>query len=342
MDPPTPPDQREIETIRELARGFWYSAILRAAIKLDVFSILDGVALTAEELAGRISGATGYVRAFLEACEVLSLVERHGDRFTNSAVTSKYLVSGREGYIGDHALHHTNTWMSWGRLDEVVREGKTLLPFETGYIDEAAYWTNYMVGQNNRATSGQAYHLVNSVDLKGKRKLIDLGGGAASYSIALCQANPELRSVVVDRREPLAIARSMVEKHRLQDRITLMAGDFFDADLGADYDAVLISGVILIKSEADSRGLFQLAYDLLTPGGMIIVQDYMRIDRTPEQARVDVLENLYVKVVFDPGAGDRDGEEVASWLRGSGFTNLRLTPLPTQLALVTAEKPSGS
>ena len=29
------------EAVNELARAFWHSAILRAGIKLDVFSILD-------------------------------------------------------------------------------------------------------------------------------------------------------------------------------------------------------------------------------------------------------------------------------------------------------------
>ena len=56
-------------------------------------------------------------------------------------------------------FHHTNTWASWGRLDEIILEGKTLLPYETGFVDPPTYWTNYMMGQHNRAVSGQAYHL---------------------------------------------------------------------------------------------------------------------------------------------------------------------------------------
>jgi hypothetical protein len=47
---------------------------------------------------------------------------------------------------------------------------------------------------------------------------------------------------------------------------------------------------------------------------------------------------MYVLIGFDPGAGDRFGDEVASWLGESGFTNLKQIPLPTQLALITAEK----
>ena len=103
---------------------------------------------------------------------------------------------------------------------------------------------------------------------------------------------------------------------------------------------VLISGVVLIKSGEDCRQLFRLAYDLLLPGGMIIIQDYMRIDESAERKRLDTFEDMYVLVAFDPGAGDREGKEVASWLEASGFQNTRTIALPTQLALVTAEKPS--
>ena len=327
------------ESINELARSFWSSAILRAGIKLDVFSILEGNSLTSDDIAQRTSASSRYVRAFLDSCAVLDLLDKRGDTYTNSSQASRFLVKGKKEYVGDHALHHTNTWASWGRLDDVIREGKTLLPYETGYVDTATYWTNYMMGQHNRAASGQAHHLVESVDLRSRRKLLDLGGGAASYSIALCGANPQLKAVVLDSKEPLWIAEPLVEEHNLQGQITLLEGDFLETELETDYDVVLISGVVLITSEEDCHRLLKIAYDALLPGGMVIIQDYMRVDHSPDRIRLDTLENLYVMVAFDPGAGDREGEEVASWLQDSGFQNPKMIPLPTQLALITAEKP---
>jgi len=327
------------ESINELARSFWHSAILRAGIKLDLFSLLEGNALTSDDIAQRIGASSRYVQAFLDSCVVLDLLEKRGDAYSNSPLVSKFLVKGGNEYVGDHALHHTNTWASWGRLDEVIREGKTLLPYETGYVDADTYWTNYMMGQHNRAASGQAHYLVENVDLRSRRKLLDLGGGAASYSIALCDANPQLRAVVVDSKEPLRIAEPLVEEHNLGGQITLLEGNFFQTELATDYDVVLISGVILIKSEEDCRHLFKIAYDALLPGGMVIIQDYMRIDHSPARAKLDALEHMYVMVAFDPGAADREGEEVASWLQDTGFQNPKMIPLPTQLSLITAERP---
>ena len=340
MSSPELPIDLNPEHVNELARCFWYSSILRAGIKLDTFNLLDNNSLTSDEIAQRAGASPRYLRSFLEACVVLDLLEKQGDRYANSPIAAKFLVKGKKEYVGDHALHHTNTWPLWGRLDEIVREGKSQLPFETGFVDTSTYWTNYIMGQHNRAASGQAYYLVENVDLRDRRKLVDLGGGAASYSIALCGANPQLWAVVIDRKEPLSIARPLVEEHNLQDRITLLEGDFLSLELDKDFDVALISGVVLIKSEEDCRRIFKLAYDVLLPGGMVIVQDYMRLDHSPERMKLDTIENLYVLVAFDPGAEDRDGEVVASWVREAGFKDPNMIPLPTQLALITARKPA--
>ena len=330
------------ENVNELARNFWYSAILRAGIKLDVFSLLESNSLTSQEVALRIGASPRYTQSFLDCCAVLDLLDKIDGKFHNSSMASRFLVKGKEAYVGDHALHHTNTWASWGHLDQVIKTGKTLLPYETGYIDAATYWTDYMIGQHNRATSGQARYLVQSLDLRKKRKLIDLGGGAASYSIALCGANPQLKAVVVDQKEPLSIARPLVEEEKMQDRITFLEGDLFDTQLGTGYDVCLISGVVLIKPEADCRRLCKIAFDILEPGGLVVIQDYMSIEDDPRRKRLDTLEDLYVLVVFDPGAGDRQGTEVASWLEDAGFKNTQAIQLPTQLGLVTAEKPPAT
>ena len=339
MNQSSPSRDLDAENINELARCFWYSSILRAGIKLRVFDLLETEMLTSGEFAARISAAPGYVHAYLESCVVLDLLEKHGDKYINSPLASKFLVEGKKEYVGDHALHHTNTWALWGRLDEIIKEGKTQLPYETGYVDAPTYWTNYMLGQHNRAASGQAYHLVENINLRDKQRLLDLGGGTASYSIALCGANPQLKAVVIDRKEPLSMAKPLVEEHDLQDRITLLEGDYFSVTLEKDFDVALISGVVLIKPEGDCRRLFEYAYDSLLPGGLVIVQDYMRVDYSPERIRLDTLENLYVKLAFDPGAEDRDGGIVVSWLADTGFQNTQMIPLPTQLALITAEKP---
>ena len=103
----------DAERVNELARNFWYSAILRAAIKLDVFSLLEGVSLTSQEVASGIDASPRYTQSFLNCCVVLDLLDSDDDKYTNSSLTSRFLVKNKPAYVGGHALHHTNTWASW-------------------------------------------------------------------------------------------------------------------------------------------------------------------------------------------------------------------------------------
>ena len=327
------------ESINALGRRFWESAVLRAGIKLGVFSLLEERPRSSDDVARTLEASPAFVRSFLDACVALELLEQHDETYANAPLASSALVPGREGYVGDLALHLTNHWAVWGQLDRLVREGRTLTPPESGYTDTATYWRDYMLGQHNRALTGQAQHLVRSVDMGGRRKLLDLGGGAASYSIALCQAYPELHATVVDLPEPLDLARRLVAEQGLQRRITLLAGDFLEVQLGEDSDVVLISGVVVTVSKRTVRRLFRSAFHALRPGGLIVVQDFMRIDTSPERRFMDTMMDLYLRIGFDPDTGDYPGDEVAAWLREAGFRDPTMTPLPTHLALVTAHKP---
>ena len=77
-----------------------------------------------------------------------------GDKFKNSAMSNEFLVPGKPKYLGDHPRHITNHWNTWGKLDALVLEGRTELPFENGFVDAPTYWTDYMMGQHNRVMIG--------------------------------------------------------------------------------------------------------------------------------------------------------------------------------------------
>ena len=121
-----------------------------------------------------------------------------------------------------------------------------------------------------------------------------------------------------------------------------MEGDFSEVDLGSDSDVVLISGVVLIISEEECRDLFRRAHEALAPGGMLILQDFMRVDYSAKRSFMDTMMDMYVLVGFDPGAGDRHGDKYASWLSDAGFANITKIPLPTHLAVITAEKAASA
>jgi ubiquinone/menaquinone biosynthesis C-methylase UbiE len=319
---------------------FWNSSVLRAGIKLGLFSLIEKEQPCSPQfIADSLNANSRFMESFLESCVVLGLLEKSQNKYRNSKQTSEFLVPHHPNYIGDLALHVTNHWLSWGNLDQLIIEGRTEPPFENHFVNTSEYWKDYMLGQHNRAESGQSDNLVRHVDLFNKRKLLDLGGGMGSYAVALCKKNPELQALIVDQKEPLKLAAELITENNLNERISIKEGDFHTIALEKDYDVVLISGIVCIKSENESRKIFHLAYEALQPGGTVIVQDFMRIGDDPQKNFLDTMMDLYLKIAFAPEAGDFEGEEVVSWLKDTGFIKHKQILLPTQLNLIVAEKP---
>nr|VFJ90863.1 MAG: Ubiquinone/menaquinone biosynthesis C-methylase UbiE [Candidatus Kentron sp. H]VFJ91891.1 MAG: Ubiquinone/menaquinone biosynthesis C-methylase UbiE [Candidatus Kentron sp. H]VFJ98547.1 MAG: Ubiquinone/menaquinone biosynthesis C-methylase UbiE [Candidatus Kentron sp. H] len=328
------------EQLHAIGISYWRSAILRAAIKLDLFRLLGEQALTCEQITRRLEADnTRRVGSFLEACTVLGLLTRDGDSYRNSELALTWLQPDRATYYGDLMIHLTNHWNTWAKLDELVVNGKAQLPFENGFVSEDRYWSDYMLGQHNRVLTGQGDNLARHVDLTRRHTLLDLGGGTGGYSIAICQAHPHVQVDLVDQTEPLQIARRLVKDAGLAQRITLIEADMHTVRLDKQYDAVLISGVVLLQSEAENRSIFQRAFEFLRPGGLIIIQDYLRLEYGDARHYLDTMMDLYVQLCFTPKAGDWRGTDIEVWMRDAGFTEIRKIPVPTHLAIMTAEKP---
>lgn len=318
---------------------FWNSAVLRAGIKLGVFELLETkTSCSFEEIISALNSDSKFTHSFLESCVVLGFLEKDGDHYKNTQDTSDKLIKGKTDYLGDLALHITNYWSTWGKLDQLVLEGRTELPFENGFVDAPTYWKDYMYGQHNRAESGQVNNLLQHTDLTDCKYLLDVGGGMGSYSVPLCQAYPELQVCLLDAKEPLELAQQLIDEKNLGERVVLKEGDFHTVKLERDYDVVLISGVVCVTSEEENRKIFSRAIDVLEPGGKIIIQDFMQIGENKQKHFLDTMMDMYLKIAFNPGAGDFSSEDIIGWLTDAGFVNFKQTLLPTQLNVITAEK----
>ena len=77
------------ESLNAMSRNFWNSAILRAAIKLNIFALLETGASSSAgrshlDLVQRTGANHRFLHAFLEACVTLGLLELQGGTYRNS------------------------------------------------------------------------------------------------------------------------------------------------------------------------------------------------------------------------------------------------------------------
>jgi demethylspheroidene O-methyltransferase len=113
-----------------------------------------------------------------------------------------------------------------------------------------------------------AEELAGALDLKGVKRLMDLGGGSGVVSLALARAYPELTAVVVDITNVCAVGREIAVENSLDERVSYHAIDFSRDDLPAGFDVVLECDVNIYTEE-----LFQKVRKSLNPGGRFIIVD---------------------------------------------------------------------
>src|SRR5262249_15041666 len=73
------------------------------------------------------------------------------------------------------------------------------------------------------------------------RALLEAGGGAGGSPDAFLRGSRDARATLVDRPEVVALARETLARHAA--RVRFVAGDLFEADLGAGHDLALLANV---------------------------------------------------------------------------------------------------
>ena len=160
------------------------------------------------------------------------------------------------------------------------------------------------------------------LDLRQRRRLLDLGGGAGTYTIAFCQASPELTAVLFDLPGPLALAQTVVSAAGLTDRVTLVAGDFHTDALPRGFDLVLLSNILHGRSEEINQHILREVYRVLEPAGELIVRDVlMNDDRTSPTFGALFAVNL---LLHSASGRCYTFSEFSGWLTKIGFRDLEV------------------
>ena len=160
--------------------------------------------------------------------------------------------------------------------------------------------------------------LVEQVDFRDVRRVLDVGGGDAVNAIALAEAHPHLRITVLDRPGALAVADERIAERGLGDRVGTRAGDIFDTAYPTGYDCVLFAHQLVIWSPEQNRALLRKAFDALEPGGRVLIFNAFS-DDDGEGPLYAGLDNVYFATLPFRGSTLYPWCDYEGWLRDSGF-----------------------
>ncbi|MBI4844443.1 MAG: hypothetical protein HY809_09000 [Nitrospirae bacterium] len=309
----------------KLATAYWDSSLFLTANRLNLFSVIGRNEKNASEIASELGTETHHTGLFLNACVSLGLLDKKDGRYKNSALSETFLVKGSPAYLGEAFKYSDDLYPVWGKLEETLRSGKPALRPDTILGDDPEKTRHFVLGMHNRAL-GVGRSLIAKIDLTGRKKLLDVGGGPATYSILFAQKNPELTSTVMDLPGVVAIAGDIIKEFKMEERVCAIPGDYTKTPYPEGNDCVLNSGIFHRETPETCRMLTAKAFQSLEPGGLFAVNDVFCNEKKDGPPFV-MLFGVNMMLTSEFGTV-HSVSEVIKWLTEAGFRDITGTPLP--------------
>jgi len=333
-------DAARLDTVRlqRISKAFWESAALMSAVELGLFTALSRGQNTIEA-AARATGIEALnAERLLTVLTAMTLVTRDGDRFCNAPDVERFLVEGHPSYAGPWMLFGKPRWDAWGHLTEHLKQRKEdqriLGMYDANFTVERAreyHAATYSIGL------GAARRFHRQVDLAGRHKIMDLGGGSGCYCIVAAEKYPDLRAVVLDLAPVVVVTREYVARAGVADRVSAEPCDFTHDSLPTDADVAIMASNLPQYSRDIVAGVVQRVFDALLPGGEFhLIGEMLDADRSGPLA--PALWGLSEAVSGSTGLA-HSVTECIGYLEAAGFHDVNAHEfIPQTLTRVTGRK----
>jgi hypothetical protein len=229
-----PPLRDKSKDLIDLARGFETGQIFLTALDLDIFTLLQ-TPRSEGEVCDALQTLPGLTMRFLDVLAALGLLSKDGDRYTTAADIAPFVVKDAP-YAARYLKFAVKSRDTWMRMAEALKTGPTGIEdghdhvYDRQCIDWMARGT--LLGR----LQGAVRQVREIPEFASAGRLIDLGGGHGLFGIAFAQENPNLDVVIFDKPDVTPMTQAYIDRYEVQDRVTVMSGDYTKDDLGTGYD----------------------------------------------------------------------------------------------------------
>lgn len=307
----------------ECALGFMDSQALLTAEKIGLFSLLEEKEKTTKELSSRLELPLDSTQRLLNLLCSLGFVECiAGSRYRNSREASRKLVRGKPDYIGDMFVHvREELYPLWGHLHRSLKENRSLknelLPATTDeWFAQPEKVEAFMRGMHTITyQTGKEFAQI-TPELSKLETMVDVGGAAGSFLIALAQTYPNLRGTVLDLDYAEPVARKFIGEFGMEDQLSFLKADFFSDPLPEGADAYALGYILHDWDTGQGDHLLDSISKASRPGAMLIIGEYL-LDEDKTGPRHVVRADLNMMVAAR--GRERSESEYAEWIAGHGF-----------------------
>jgi SAM-dependent methyltransferase len=319
------------EPILRLASGFMAAKHLFAASELGLFEALANAPATLDALAARTGLTRRAARISADAMVALGLLGRDGTQYRNSPAADHFLAGQKPADLRPLLrLWDTISYPTWESLAEALASGPSRTIFD---LDDAQQ--EIASAGIEAILAGPAHALGQVVDFSAHRRLLDVGGGTGSWSIATARRHAHLEGTVFELPVVAEMARVRVAEAGLADRLSVIAGDAIAGDLPGGHDAFLVANLIHYWSPDDNVALLRRIREAAPPGGRLLLADFWTDPTHTQPLQAALMAGEFAVHLRDGDVYSVD--EVRGWLPDAGWRFVEHTALAGPQSLIVAE-----
>jgi SAM-dependent methyltransferase len=252
-------------------------AALKAAIELDLFTVLSDSSQTVESLALRLQASTRGVRILCDYLTIEGFLPKEAGRYSVAPDAAMFLNRKSSTYIGSAAFFLGNPMLmeNYRDLAGCVRKGGTVNA-DSVLSPEHPMWVEFarsmapMAAMDAELVAGLL-----RVDTMRKCKVLDIAAGHGMYGISLGRHNPKAEIVALDWKNVLTVARENADKAGMNNRYRSIEGSAFDIDFGEGYEIVLLTNFLHHFNAETNEALLRKVHRALQPGGRAVALEFV-------------------------------------------------------------------
>lgn len=327
-DQTAPPPQT---VIMQMLTGMWVSQILSATAQLRVADLIAEGSTTLDALAAGSHANVNTLQRLLRAAATLGLITEPSPKTYALTPLGETLRTDVRGSLRDFVIAETapGHWLPWGRLADVVREGRSFATEALGIAPWEYYAKNAEEGLSfARAMSNLSAMVAESVaavyNVGDAKTIVDVGGSQGVLLRGLLQSAPNARGIIFDRPEVIANAKA-------DDRIELAGGDFFES-VPRGADMYVLKSILHDWPDDKCVEILKTIHRDAAPGARIVIVEMLVTD---EPGPVNFMD-LNMLVMLD--GRERTGDEYSAMLREAGFETERIIATPGLYSVVEGRR----
>lgn len=324
--------------LQRLARAYTESAVFYAAIDIELFTHVSAGADTIPAIAAATDTSELNAERLVAVTLAMGLLRYDEGRIVNAPDCEKFMVKGGERYAGPWMTFTRHEVPRWFDLTDKLLDPTP--PTELGMYDDLTverarkyHAATYSIGM------GAGRRFCRQVDLTGRRRLLDLGGGSGAYSINAVKAFDGLEAVVFDLPPVTVVTQEYLERNEVTDRVSTVGGDFINDELPSGCDVAVMASNLPIYNAENIQKVVSKTFDALEPGGeMHLVGETLNADGVgPLDAALWGLAEIH----YGSGGRSHSDTECVGYFENAGFVDVENVDfVPGTLTRTFGRKPA--